>query len=124
MLEKVKNTIKQADWADYIQNLLLLLEVFTLVYMNLFHIRDAVDQDFASLINHAVQMGDNHKFLLPFWDYDTTGEFDCGMMPAVVIYMLTKNIFLSYALSNVLTIFLWIFVVWKLLTYAGLDKIN
>ena len=118
----VVNRVKEADWADVVQNLLLLIEIVALVYMNFFHIGDAVDQDFASLINHAVQMGDNHKLLLPFWDYDTTGEFDCGMMPAVIIYMITKNIFFSYALSNVLSIALWIFVVWKLLTYAGLDK--
>ncbi len=96
-------------------------EIISLMYLNLFPQSAFWDQDFAKIVRHIVEMGDRRKILLPHWDYLTTGEFDCAAPVALIIYMLTGNISLGFGIANIVNIFLWGFVIFKLFSLAGLD---
>lgn len=85
----------------------LAIEILLLVYFNLFHIKDAVDQDYAKILRHVIEMAKHHTLFLPNWEYLTTGEMDAASLPALLFYLLTKNIYLSYGLAGIVNIAVW-----------------
>ncbi len=101
---------KREDIVKYIFVALLIAEIIFLIWANLCHIVDAVDQDFAKLIRHMYEMAENHTLFLKNWEYITTAELDCAALPAILFYYITRNSFLAYALANIFDIFLWLFV--------------
>ena len=101
---------KREDVVKYIFALVLLIEIIFLIWANLCHIQDAVDQDFAKLIRHVYEMAENHTLFLKDWNYITTAELDCAALPAILFYYITDNLYLAYALADILDIFLWLFV--------------
>ena len=46
----------------------LVIEFILLIYYNLFHIRDAVDQDYAKILRHVIEMANHHTLFLPNWE--------------------------------------------------------
>ncbi len=99
----------------------IVFEIALLVYYNLFHMADMVDCDLAKLMSHVVEMARNHTLFVPGWSYGTTGEMDCSALMALPLYLLTGNIYLSFALSNIVNISLWMFVLYKLCQCMGLS---
>lgn len=105
----------------WLWRVLVVFEIAALIYYNLFHMADMVDCDVAKLMSHVVEMARNHTLFVPGWSYGTTGEMDCSALPALPLYLLTGNIYLSFALANTLNIGLWVFVLYKLCKCMGLS---
>lgn len=101
---------------------IILFEMYPLFRYNLFPKSVFVDQDYAKIIRHVVEMGDKKQIFLPYWDYLTTGEFDSAAPIALVIYMITGDAFLGFGIANIVNIFLWGWIIYKLLGIAGVDK--
>ena len=93
----------------------LVIEFILLIYYNLFHIRDAVDQDYAKILRHVIEMAKHHTLFLPNWEYLTTGEMDAASLPAILFYSLTKNIYLSYGMADILNVVIWGFTINRIL---------
>ena len=98
-------------------------EVLYYVYCNFVHMQHSIESDLAKMMVHTIEMARNKTFLIPNWNYTTTAEWDTAALPAVVFFMLTGNIYLSYALVNTLTILFWGFVINRLMTQAGLERV-
>ena len=107
----MKRWIKERTKTEWILTGVLLVEFIFLIYYNLFHIRDAVDQDYAKILRHVIEMARHHTLFLPNWEYLTTGEMDAASLPAILFYLITKNIYLSYGLADILNIGIWSFTV-------------
>jgi hypothetical protein len=97
----------------------VIFELLILLYFNFFKVRMAVDQDYAQLLFHAIEMGNKHKLLLDNWLYSTTGEFDSPMLLAALFYDICGDVYLGYALSNLINILLWVFVINTLIDNVG-----
>ena len=111
----MKRWIKERTKTEWILTGVLLVEFIFLIYYNLFHIRDAVDQDYAKILRHVIEMARHHTLFLPNWEYLTTGEMDAASLPAILFYLITKNIYLSYGLADILNIGIWSFTVHRVL---------
>ena len=80
------------------------------------------DLDFSNLAIHMREMVNSHAVLIEHWSSGvTTLELDCSSLLAIPVYFITRNIYLSYALSNSINIFLWIYVVYALLKRAEIS---
>lgn len=95
--------------------LFLLAQVLFIIYLNLFESPTMIDYDGAKLYKHAIEIWKEKTFLLPDWKYITTMELDCSLLPALLFYGITGNIFLSFGLSNILILFVFLFVVYMLI---------
>ena len=98
-------------------------EVLYYVYCNFAHMQHSIESDLAKMMVHTIEMARNKTFLIPNWNYTTTAEWDTAALPAIVFFLLTGNIYLSYALVNTLTILFWIFIINRLMTQAGLERV-
>ncbi len=115
----IKIDIKKR-YCELVMACAVVLEILFLFYYNICHLRDALDHDFAMVMRHVIEMGDRHTLFLPFWNYMSQGEMDESSLIALPIYMLTKNIYLGYAIAGILNVLLWTWVIWRLLSIAGL----
>ncbi|HAG69375.1 MAG TPA: hypothetical protein DCL38_05320 [Lachnospiraceae bacterium] len=97
----------------------VVLEILVLFYYNIFHLKDALDHDFAMVLRHVMEMGDRHTLFLKNWSYMSQGEMDEASLIALPLYMLTKNIWFSYCISGMVNILLWAWVIWRLTQLSG-----
>lgn len=93
----------------------LCLQLLYIIYLNLFHCSSYIDYDMAKLYRHAIEIVRNGSFLIPDWKYITTMELDCSLFLAIPFYLLTKNIYISFGIANVIFIFLYLFVIFDIL---------
>ena len=100
---------------------LIVYELFQLVRINLYPPTGFLDQDYAKILTHLIEVSKNKKILLPHWDYLTTGEFDCTTLIALPLYNLTENILRSFAFANIFNIILFVAIVWILLGRIDLE---
>ncbi len=114
-----KGFIKQ-HWKECVTGAAAALEVLMLFYFNIFHLRDALDHDFAMVMRHVIEMADRHTLFLPYWNYMSQGEMDESSLIALPVYMLTGNIYLGYAIAGIINILLWAWVIWRLLSIANI----
>ncbi len=78
-----------------------------------------IDYDSAKLYVHALEICRNHSFIIDGWKYITTAEWDCSLLFAVPFYYLTGDIYVSFAMSNMVFIALWIWTVFRLFSGRG-----
>jgi len=98
--------------------LVILFEIFAYIFLNFFPRNSFIDEDFAKLARHTIEMGKQHTLFLQCWDYITTGELDCASILAIPFFMITKNIFVSFAIANIINILVWGYLIWKLMKCA------
>lgn len=115
-----KKSLSRPEW---ILAGVLAVELLYLVYCNFVHMPDAIDSDTAKMMVHTIEMARHRTFLLRDWLYTTTAEWDTIALPAVVFYWMTGDVCLSYAIMNCLNIAFFVYVVNRLLTQAGLERI-
>ncbi|MBO7530974.1 MAG: hypothetical protein J6T50_04120, partial [Lachnospiraceae bacterium] len=75
------------------------------IYFNFKYSLAAPDQDSAKLMVHAMEIVKTGHILIPDWRYMTTHEIDSAMLLALPFLALTSNIGLSFAISNIIFIF-------------------
>ncbi len=97
----------------------VVFEILILLYFNFFHVKDGVDQDYASLLYHGMEMAKNHRLLLDNWIYSSTAELDSPMLLAALFMVVIKNPYYSFALANTVNIILFAIVLNRLLENAG-----
>lgn len=100
---------------------LVVIEIGCLIYYN-FATNYVVDQDSAKLMYHSMKMWENKSLIIPDWDYVSTGEWDCSSMLAMPIYGITGNITLSFAIANILNIFIFSGIVWILMKSVNISN--
>ena len=120
MITKMISKVKEWDLVTKLLAGAFLIEILLFTYYNLFHI-DQVDPDFAMILRHTIEIARNHAFFIKGWVYDTTAEFDCSVLTAVPLYLITGNVYISYAISNILVMIAWIFLVYFLQKRMDLD---
>ena len=106
--EKIKNLTKHP--VSIVLLLILAVEFAYLIRYNLVHTYAAMDQDAAKLMTHTIEIVKTGKLLIPGWRYMTTHEIDSAMFLAIPFYAITKNLYLSFALSNTIYMFVLLFV--------------
>lgn len=97
---------------------ILLAQIFLISICNLKLIDNNIDCDNAKLFVHVMKMWEHKTLMIPDWSYTTTLEWDCSSLFALPIYAITKDIYLSFGIANI--IFLCIFI--GVLFYLFKDK--
>lgn len=69
---------------------------------------------------HAMCMWEEKTLLIPGWNYVSTAEWDCSALPAMLLYGLTDNILLSFALANIFHVLLYSWILIRLHKNLGL----
>ncbi|MCR4793464.1 MAG: hypothetical protein K5871_12020 [Lachnospiraceae bacterium] len=82
--------------------ILLALQILLIFVCNLMYLPKYLDGDFAKLATHIVEMAENGRLAIPGWKYTTTAEWDCVTLFALPLYMITKNLYLSLSIGNLL----------------------
>lgn len=120
MLNVGKDTLKSRfGWlSEIILAGAVLFEILILLYFNFFHVKGGVDQDYAQLIYHGMEMAKSHKLLLDNWIYSSTAEFDSPMLIAALFMLVIKNPYYCFALANTINIFLFAVVLNKMMDNA------
>ena len=124
MPDKIRTAWKRAydsGWIDRILSAFVVIQVVFFVYVNLFTMRDVLDNDMAKLFVNVAEMWRQKRILIPGWIYDTTVEIDCSSVIAVLLYGITKNIFISFGIANIIFLFLYLFITDNLLKNVGFD---
>ena len=107
------------NWQALVLLILLVSEFAFIIWLNLFHISDTIDEDFSGMLTHALEMAAQKKLLLPNWYYPTTGEFDTSLFLAVPLILITGNVYISFAIVNILNAALIGYVMARVLRIAG-----
>ncbi|MCD7737457.1 MAG: hypothetical protein LUH58_00200 [Lachnospiraceae bacterium] len=94
--------------------LLLIAELVFILYSNLFMYDTRLDMDMAKLYLHVIEMWENKAIFISGWSYGTTLEFDCASILALPLYGLTGNIYLAFAISNLIFCLLLIWVLFQI----------
>ncbi len=82
--------------------MILVLQIIAILYCNLFLTENYVDADSSKLIIRIMKMWEHKSLVIPGWKHMTTMEWDCSTLLALPLYAITKNIFLSVGIANVL----------------------
>ena len=114
----LKYCIKWRSWETCFL-LLAVLQFVLIAGFNLFDTPRAVDSDSAKLFLHAMEIAENKTLLLPGWIYTTTLEIDTAMLPAIPIYLLTGNIYLSFGIANILILSFFLCIILLLFRECG-----
>ena len=103
--------------------ILALLQFAFLVYLNLFRCRSWIDHDASMLYSHTIHMWEQKRFVLPFYAEETFLHIDTSCLFAMPLYGLTKDIFLSYGISNILFLILTLWVILDILKKTGVRRV-
>lgn len=93
---------------------ILLVQIFLVAFCNLALSERNIDCDSAKIYVHAIEMWRNRKIVIPDWSHLTTLELDCSLLFAVPLYGLTGNIYLSFGISNLIILFLFVWTIFEL----------
>lgn len=93
----------------------LVIQCMLIVYSNFKLSITHIDSDMAMAYVHAIEMWRSGSFLVPGWKYTTTLELDMPTILAVPIYGITKDIFFSFAVSNLIFLGILIWTIFTLL---------
>lgn len=124
MPHKISAAWKKAVERGLIERVLqaaVVIQIAFIVYINLFTIPQVLDNDMAKLFVNIAEMWRQKRVLIPGWVYDTTVEIDCSSVLAVLFYGITKDIFLSFGIANIVFLFLYLFITRSLLGIAGFE---
>ncbi len=113
MLRKYK-VLFQKKPGEICLAVILAIQSFLIAYSNLALIDQNLDCDNGKLFHHIRMMWQEKTLAIPEWSYTTTLEWDCTTLFALPLYGITGNIYLSCALSNILTLGILIAVIFFL----------
>lgn len=87
--------------------ILFFAEFLFVVYCNLCRIPITLDNDAAKVFTHAIEMWNSKKIFIPNWVNETMLELDTALLFAVPLFGLTKDIFFSFGMSNIIILLLF-----------------
>ncbi|MCR5107743.1 MAG: hypothetical protein K6B28_06230 [Lachnospiraceae bacterium] len=124
-----KKKLFSSDNIKYALLIILGIQLIFIICVNLLKCDDFIDHDASMLYSHTIHMWEQKKLVIPNYQEETFFHLDTSCILALPIYGLTGNIFLSYAISNIIFLLLTLFVMNDLLKrlnvkdeyrYAGL----
>ena len=98
-----------------------MIQIVAWIYVNLKH-QMVYDPDAAKVFYHTAQFWKQKTLLIPDWDYMTTAEWDCSSLLALPVYAVTQNIFLSFSLSNIINLLLFVYILFSLLKNCHVSR--
>ncbi|MBR3643430.1 MAG: hypothetical protein IKN57_07990, partial [Parasporobacterium sp.] len=104
---------------------LFLLTAFQFCYiawLNLFCCKSWIDHDASMLYSHTIHMWEQGRFVIPFYSEETFLHIDTSCLFAMPLYGLTKNIFLSYGISNILFVIITIIVIADIVRHMNVSR--
>lgn len=107
------------NYAGIAMLILCIFQFCFICYANLMWSSHIIDGDMADLYVHVREMWRSGSVIIKGWNYSTTLEIDCSALLALPIYGMTKDIFLSFAISNIIFVLLWYFVIYLLVINCG-----
>jgi len=118
-MREVYKKIKEKNIENILLGIVLIIELLLIVVFNFFHIGDAVDEDFSGMMRHTIEIARNKTLLLDNWFYPTSGEFDTSLLAASLLYIATQNIYISFAISNLISVSLLGYVTYRVLKLSN-----
>ena len=115
-----KAWLTERAWSVFF-GVLLILQIFMWVGVNLYF-QHVNDHDAAKVMYHTIRMWEEKTLVIPGWKYMTTAEWDCSALPALLIYGMTGNILLSFAVANILHVLCFCWILLKLHQHLGLPR--
>ncbi len=94
--------------------MILVLQIIAILYCNLFFMQNYVDADSSKLLLRIMKMWEHKSLVVPGWTHMTTMEWDCSALFALPLYAMTKNIFLSFGIANLLFALIYVGVMFVL----------
>ncbi|MDD3368733.1 MAG: hypothetical protein PHP50_07555 [Lachnospiraceae bacterium] len=107
------------NWFSIGLVLIFFLQMAFLIYMNLFASDKILNFDGSNLMLHGVEMWKNKAILIPGWVETTTLELDTAALLAIPFYGITGNVLISYGLSNLVFVLIYILVISDILKNTG-----
>ncbi|MCR5267844.1 MAG: hypothetical protein K6E16_04960, partial [Lachnospiraceae bacterium] len=104
---------------------LFLLTAFQFCYIawiNLFCCRRWIDHDASMLYSHTIHMWEQGRFVIPFYSEETFLHIDTSCLFAMPLYGITKDIFLSYGISNILFVIITIIVIADIVRHLSVNR--
>jgi len=118
----MKGKIKIDKIAEWMFLALLIVQAGFIIYFNLSDIRCSLDYDAANTFYHYMEVIKNGTMRLEDWNHTTTLELDGSFLFVVPLYYITNDIFLSVGIGNIILMILYIFVIYRIMHYAGVNK--
>lgn len=89
-------------WMEALLGLIVLAQFAFVCFVNLTRIPATLDNDSAKIITHAVEIFRTGQIFIPNWVNETMLELDTTLLPALLFYGITGDIFVSFGLGNIL----------------------
>lgn len=105
-----------------ITGIILVTQIFFIIYMYINHSTTMLDYDSSNVYTHMVEMFKNGDLFISDWINTTTLELDCSSLFALPLYAITKNVFLSYGISNIIIILMYIGTIYTIFINTGYKK--
>lgn len=96
---------------------LLVLEMLLILAGNLIRNSQLLDDDMSMIFVHVMEMAKNHTFVIPGWNFINSMEIDGPAIFAMPLYMITKNIYVSFAIAIFILMLLWVWTVLRIFRY-------
>jgi hypothetical protein len=93
----------------------LTIQIVMVIYINLTQLKYHIGYDASSCYLQAVEIWKQKTLLLSNWDPQTTLSWDSPVPLAAILYGITKNIFLSYGIANIICSGLLITILYKIM---------
>jgi len=95
----------------YVCFIFLILQILTIICLNLTRSEQFFDYDSSLVLRHAVEMWSHKTIALPDYNMTSSLEIDCAAFWAAPLYILTKNISLSYTIVHMILILIVLYTV-------------
>lgn len=115
-----KNKLNYAFWI--FMSICLILQIVFLMYTNLVHMKSMVDYDSSSVLVHAMEIWKQKTLFISEYGYQTTIDIDSMVWLTALLYGITKDIFLSQAISNCFIILVYVYVLERLFRRINLSN--
>lgn len=102
----------KTKWINLSLFVIIFIQLIFMIYTNFFCVKITLDNDAAKSMVHAIEIWNYKTVFLKGWSMMTTLETGTPTFIAVIVYGLTHNIFVSYAVANmiILAIYIMLFV--------------
>ncbi len=115
-----KRKLFSAGNIKYFMLAVLGIQLIFIICVNLFKCDDFVEHDASMLYSHTIHMWEQKKLVIPNYQEETFYHLDTSCILALPLYGLTGNIFMSYAISNIIFLLLTLFIINDLLKKLNL----
>ncbi len=106
-----KRSVGSKDIFKYLCFAFLIIQILTIVCLNLTKSEQLLEYDSSLVLRHAVEMWSYKTVFLPDFGMTSSLEIDCAAFWAAPLYILTNNISLSYTIVHTVCLFIVLYTV-------------